>query len=391
MTLRVSSIATIGVSCLIESLFISSVSFTYGQTIGVGPAFTTSVTWIRTRAIPRGAGRLEYPRRAVTLLGHHNPLLRLANAVRGLARRPVPGGPSEHVLVVGHRGAPRSAPENTLESFAAAVAQGADAIEADVCATKDGRFVLWHDCHPDAKVALARQASGENYPYEPDVPPVGSPWRRPASELDLADFLAHHGYVPSDDEHGKTRVPVALLEDLFTWARETPELALVCLDVKLGEKETGPARSLARFLRDARRSGLIPEPLAVAMLCPEKEVLMAALTESRVEPLGEGTRAFADFEFPGVLDFASRYGASCVSMGARRRFRADFRDELADVLAARAAGRLESVIVWTENDEARLRELVALGVDGILTDEPELLRRIVGARAGRPEAAEASR
>ena len=303
----------------------------------------------------------------------------------------MPRGRAENVFVIGHRGAPRSAPENTLESFSEAVARGADAIEADVCVTKDGYFVLWHDCHPDAKVALARQASGENYLYEPDVPPAGSPWRRPASELDLPDFLARHGYVPSDDERGKARVPVALLEDLFTWARETPELALVCLDVKLGEKETGPARDLARLLRDARRAGRIPEGVKVAMLCPRKETLMAALTESRREPLGDGIGVFADFEYPGVLDFASRYGASCVSMGVRRRFWPDFVDELGAVVAARDAGRIESVIVWTENDEERLRELVALGVDGILTDEPDLLRQIVGARTGRSEEAEASR
>ncbi|MEO8349455.1 MAG: glycerophosphodiester phosphodiesterase family protein [Acidobacteriota bacterium] len=327
----------------------------------------------------------------MTLLGFHSPLLRLANAVRGLGRRPVPRGPRDEVFVVGHRGAPRHAPENTVESFAKAIELGADAIETDVCVTRDGRFVLWHDCQPDDKVALVRQASGEGYLYEPDVPPVGSPWRRPVRDLDLADFLAHHGYVRSDDGRGKGRVPVALLEDFFTWARDTPELALLCLDVKLGEKETGAVRNLARLLRDARRAGRLPEHVGVAMLCPQKEVLMAALTESRLEDLGEGIRVFADFEFPGVLDFASRYGARCVSMGVRRRFWTDFSDELGEVLAARDAGRIESAIVWTENDEERLRELVALGVDGILTDEPALLRGIVGPKTGRPEEVEASR
>lgn len=327
----------------------------------------------------------------MTLLGHHSPLLRLANAVRGLARRPVPRAPKESVAVVGHRGAPKFSPENTIESFTRAIALGADAVEADVCVTRDGQFVLWHDCRPDDKVAMFRQASGETYLYEPDVPPVGSPWRRAISQLDLADFLAYYGYVPSDAERGKERVPVALLEDLLPWARETPELSLLCIDVKLGEKETSAARDLARTFRGARRDGSLPEHVAVALLCPEKEILMAMLTEERLDPLGEGIRVFADFEFPGVLDFASRYGATSVSMGSRRRFWKDFRDELGDVLAARDAGRFESVIVWTENDEERLRELVALGVDGILTDEPDLLRRIVGTRTGRLDEVEAPR
>ena len=323
----------------------------------------------------------------MTLLGHHSPFLRLANAVRGLARRPIPRDPKGNVFVIGHRGSPKHAPENTIESFATAIAQGADAVEADVCRTKDGRFVLWHDCRPDDQVAIFRQASGETYLYEPEVPPVGSPYRRPVSQLDLAELRAHYGYVPSADDRGKERVPIALLEDLFAWSRETPDVALLALDVKLGEKETSAARDLVRLVREARRDGRLAAHVAVALLSPEKEVLMAALTEERLEPLGEGIRVFADFEFPGALDFASRYGASCVSLGVRRRFWSDFRDELGEVLGAREAGRIESVIVWTENDEERLRELVRLGVDGILTDEPALLKRLVGERPARSKTA----
>lgn len=54
-----------------------------------------------------------------------------------------------------------------------------------------------------------------------------------------------------------------------------------------------------------------------------------------------------------------------------------FRQELADVLAAREKGRIDEVIVWTVNEEERLRELAGLRVDGILTDDPALLRGIL--------------
>jgi glycerophosphoryl diester phosphodiesterase len=49
------------------------------------------------------------------------------------------------VLVIGHRGAPRQAPENTVESFAAAISSGAGAIELDVRRTADGALVVHHD------------------------------------------------------------------------------------------------------------------------------------------------------------------------------------------------------------------------------------------------------
>jgi glycerophosphoryl diester phosphodiesterase len=317
----------------------------------------------------------------MTLLGYRNPARRIVGAVRGLVRRTRGSVKRWPVAVVGHRGAPRETAENTLDSFAKAIDLGADAIETDVCVTRDGHFVLWHDCRPDDKVALVRQTGEEGYLYEPDVPAIGSPWRRPVNELDLEDFRRHYGYVRRDGvDERKPRVSIALLEDLLGWTASEPRVTLVCLDVKLGEKETAAARELARFLRDARSSGRIPERVRVALLCPEQEILQALLTESRRETLGRGNSIFADFELPGALEFTKRLGAGCVSFGVRRRLWPDFRDEVGKVLAARDAGRIDSVIVWTINDEKRMRELVELNVDGILTDEPRLLRRIVSER-----------
>ncbi len=306
----------------------------------------------------------------------------MAGAIRGLVRRP-PGSTSPRpAAVIGHRGVPEEAAENTIDSFAKAVELGADAIETDVCVTRDGHFVLWHDCQPDNKVALFRQTGREGYLYEPDVPAVGSPWRKPVNELDLEDMRRHYGYVPREGERGpERRVPFILLDDLLGWLPTEERLVLVCLDLKLGEKETASARELAKFVRESRRSGRIPERVRVALLCPEQEILQALLTESRREPLGKDVWIFADFELPGALDFAKRFGADCVSFGVSRRPWADFRDELGKVLAARDAGRIQSVIVWTVNDEKQLRELVGYGVDGILTDKPRLLRRIVSERS----------
>jgi len=56
---------------------------------------------------------------------------------------------------------------------------------------------------------------------------------------------------------------------------------------------------------------------------------------------------------------------------------AEFRHEVAQATAERDRVHCDTVIVWTVNDEARLQELVALGVNGIITDTPALLHRIV--------------
>ena len=47
--------------------------------------------------------------------------------------------------VTGHRGNPEKAPENTMEGFRSAIADGVDFLETDIHMTKDGRLVLCHD------------------------------------------------------------------------------------------------------------------------------------------------------------------------------------------------------------------------------------------------------
>ena len=72
--------------------------------------------------------------------------------------------------VIGHRGAPNVVAENTMRSFEAAVAIGANAVEADFCVTEDDVIVVFHDRDPDGEVALARQSGAEGLAWVPFVP-----------------------------------------------------------------------------------------------------------------------------------------------------------------------------------------------------------------------------
>src|SRR6476661_4186647 len=55
----------------------------------------------------------------------------------------------EHTVLLGHRGAPHEAPENTLAAFQRAFAYGIDGVETDVQRTADGHLVLIHDDRVD--------------------------------------------------------------------------------------------------------------------------------------------------------------------------------------------------------------------------------------------------
>jgi hypothetical protein len=73
----------------------------------------------------------------------------------GQARLPMqPQPPGGDFLIIGHRGAPHQACENTLESFETALQLGVNALELDVSMTRDQQVVVWHDWVPSLKNAL---------------------------------------------------------------------------------------------------------------------------------------------------------------------------------------------------------------------------------------------
>jgi glycerophosphoryl diester phosphodiesterase len=285
--------------------------------------------------------------------------------------------------IIGHRGAPESAPENTIPAFATAIARGANAVETDVCVTRDGHFILWHDANPDGGVAQLRQLI-DTGPYTTCFPAFGSPWRQPVAALDLATLQTHYGYsqrapgttTPSQ-ESGRPEVAIAVLEDLIEWVRLEKRVRHVFLDLKLTPEQSDAAVSLFDLLRHFCTREGFRDDVVFGLLSPQAEIVEALVREAQRAALPPAVQIYGDFELPGVLSLAPRLGIRHASMGCPRRLWVDFRHEVSQVLAARDRGRFDSVIAWTVNDEAQLRELRALGVNGIITDNPALLRQLV--------------
>jgi glycerophosphoryl diester phosphodiesterase len=308
------------------------------------------------------------------MIGDRNPLARIAGAVKGMLEKDPPHVPTERrACVIAHRGAARECPENTIEAFRRAVEIGADGIETDVCVTSDGVFVLWHDADPDEKVALARETivkSSEHYDLW--LPDLGEDRRRRVCELPLAKLRESFGYVRKgpDGEPG-ARVPISLLSDLFSWASGETRLAHVFLDVKLKADQVEEARRLLRVAdEEARRAR---PGLTYHFLSTQKEVLEALVDEARRAPPSPALKLTADFELPKVLENARRLGLRDVSMGCGQRSWPGFLHELREVAAARQAGELDSVVVWTLNEKDEIASALSLGVDGVMTDDPRLL------------------
>ena len=321
----------------------------------------------------------------MSYLGNPSVRARLQGVVRGwLEGDPPLHGPRENVLVIGHRGTPRFEAENTLPSFRRALEQGANAVEADVCVTRDGQFVLWHDADPDDAVALLRQVGGEGLLFRPEVPAPGSPLRRPVRELDLEELRQHFRYVRASGD-GSARVgatsardaPIATLAELLAWAPGQHRLSDVLLDLKLEADQTAEAEALFDLLAGKIDGGELPD-LTIRLLSPQAEIVNALVKCGRRRSSTDGRlRVSADFELPGAPETGPRTGARDVSLGCGQRAWIAFRRDVAHCAAARNRSAFDCVIAWTFSDAARLRELVCLGADGILTDDVATLRWIV--------------
>ncbi len=235
-------------------------------------------------------------------------------------------------LAIAHRGASALAPENTLRAFAVAVALGYHYVETDVHATADGALVAFHDSNLDRVTDL----------------------RGPIGLHSLADLRAAR-------VAGREEIP--LLDDLLeNW----PELR-VNIDPKSDRAADLLASTLARHAvldrvcvgsfvgRRLRRLRRVFGPALCTSAAPS--AVLRARVASCGLPLGWGV-------------------AACLQVPVRRGLLPIVDRRLLTWAHARGL----QVHVWTVNTRSEMRRLLALGVDGIISDRVGLLKEVLQAR-----------
>ncbi|MGH7361803.1 MAG: glycerophosphodiester phosphodiesterase [Candidatus Methylomirabilales bacterium] len=240
------------------------------------------------------------------------------------------------VLNIAHRGASADAPENTLPAFEAALAAGADALELDVHMAADGALVVIHDA------ILGRTTNGPG--------PVRV---HTLAEMKRLDAGAWFGPA-----FAGTSVPT--LEEVVAFSRGRARLFV---EIK-GGSDFYPGIELA-VIRCLKEGGALREAVVMSFDHPALLAVRSAAPEVETAALLEGRPA----DPPGVAA-AARAGALVLEhqvITARER-----------ALTAAAGLRLYA---WTVDDEAQMRRLVDLGLDGIITNHPARLRRVLGGPA----------
>lgn len=260
---------------------------------------------------------------------------------------PAPFGPAGSVRVIGHRGAAGVAPENTLAAIRHAVDAGADAVEFDLQASRDGRLVLLHDD------AVDRTTDGTG----------------PAAGLALAEIRElDAGYRFTADRErsfpfrgGGIRVPT--LEEALEAAADLPVVA---------EAKSGAAGALlAEWLEghpDEARRMLVGGFRGDAFEAAARRARWRCASREQLRP----------FVLAGKLGLADRFAPDVdAAMVPERRglIRVVTRRFLRD-----AHRHGIGVHVWTVNRPGTMRRLLELGVDGLITDFPARARRVVDER-----------
>ena len=310
--------------------------------------------------------------------------------------------PLRKLFVIGHRGAPHRYPENTLASFRTALDLGANALEFDLCITRDRKIVLFHDPRPDRLRMLF-----ERFPYELVSPEIVG-WRALLKELrdgeyrvvrrrliapgsldirnrSLSQVRRWFRYRHVDGiEH---RIP--RLEEFLKFAeQERARLHLLFFDIK------DPGWRVASRFRLKRYGRLLGSILRSFKSLPLYLVIahsskagLAALREG-IHSAGEQRCLYA-FDAAGSfgalfgfkedpLAIAREMGTHVVSIGAR--FRSGDREEI--LAAARdrdynASSAVSMVLHWTLNDPEAMHQSLENGINGIVTDRPEVLKGVL--------------
>ena len=235
----------------------------------------------------------------------------------------------DEAFIASPRGGGATAPENTLPAISAALAAGFDYVEVDVALTADRHPVLMHDATVD------RTTDGHGR----------------LSTLTLAEVQALDAGSWFDAEYAGTRVPTfaefldvldasghrALIELKGEWDAAAVDSAVAELTARGLERRVAVSSFDARTLAMAGAASTVLPRLFILRHLPE-DVVRAA-TEAAVRGLIVDRRAV--LERPEVVDEFHAAGIR--------------------------------VVVYTLNSDTQWDEVTALGVDGIVTDDPATL------------------
>ena len=293
----------------------------------------------------------------------------------------------------GHRGARGLAPENTLAAFRTAQAIGVTTLETDLAVTSDGVLVISHD--PYLNPDLVRGPDG-GYVKAPGVA-IHSLTREALRQYDIGRVNPASSYAkgfPEQKAADGERFPT--LPEVF--ALGAPTRVRFNLETKItptsGADTLDPeafAKLVAQGVRTAGMTSRVTVQsfdwrtlVALKAIAPEIATACLTIESPSNDTVQRGSAAPSPWH--AGLSLARHDGSvpKLARSAGCSTWSPFWRNVTPEAIAqARAAG--VKILPWTVNDPVEMGRLVDLGVDGIITDYPDRLRKVLAAKGITPD------
>lgn len=295
----------------------------------------------------------------------------------------------------GHRGARGLLPENSLAAFERAIELGVTTLELDIGITRDGVLVVHHDL--ELNPAYARDASG-NWIDKPPGPIYRMSWDE-LNTYDIGRLKPNTGYArnfPDQQPVDGTRIP--RLSDLFDLVKRlNKDRIRFAIETKVrpdsADKTLPPEAFATALVEEIRKAGMHNRVQilsfdwrtlqVVQKIAPEMPTVYITAQQRWTDNIAadkpEGSAWTAGFQYKDHGSVPKMIKA------AGGRFWSVYHGDIdaAKVKEAQALGL--QVLVWTVNDAPTMKRLLDMGVDGLITDRPDIAQTVLRERGIAPK------
>jgi glycerophosphoryl diester phosphodiesterase len=286
-----------------------------------------------------------------------------------------------------HRGGRALFPENTLPAFASALSMGVDTLELDIGATQDGTLVVVHDrtLNPN----LARTADGV-YVAAPGIPLVQMRLED-VRKYDVGQIRPGSAYAAQfPEQRAVPGTPVPTLKEVLDLVRKSGNSQVrLNIETKIDPNRPSESPDPERFvtlLLDVLAAEKFTDRVMVQSfdwrtLQLVKKIAASVPTVYLSRQSGMSPTVFLDKASSWTAGFnPADHGGSLprTIKAAGGDIWSPHYSEVNPAVVTEAHGLGLKVVVWTVNKSEDMARLIDMGVDGIISDHPLLLRQVAG-------------
>jgi glycerophosphoryl diester phosphodiesterase len=286
-----------------------------------------------------------------------------------------------------HRGGRALFPENTLQSFANALTMGVDTLELDTGVTADGAIVVSHErgLNPD----LARDTNGVY------VAPPGIPFIRlqlaDIKKYDVGQIRQGSAYAAQfPEQHAVPGTPIPTLAEVIHLVRKSGDSHVrLNIETKIdpGHPEESPdPQRFATLLLDLLKAENFSDRVTIQSfdwrtLQIVQKLAPAIPTVYLTQQKGSGATVFPD----RASDWTAGFNPGAFGQSIPQTIKAaggaiwsPFFGDVDPALISESHRLGLKVVVWTVNKPEDIARMIDIGVDGIISDHPDRLRKVAG-------------